>query len=58
METRYVSVFDSRGRAVSAEVLVCNRCEGEVWVCFVIEEQTHWHFQCVGCNTSYCPDEH
>ena len=56
MQTRIDVVFDSQGRGVSAEIFVCKHCTEDVWVCFIVRGQTHSHFQCVECNSSYCPD--
>ena len=58
MRTKSDVVFDVHGNAVSADILVCEHCAGEVWVCFVVEGQTHSHFQCVECGISYCPNGH
>ena len=58
MHTRPDVVFDSQGRAVSALIFVCAHCAEDVWVCFIVEGQTHNHFQCVECGTSYCLNGH
>ena len=58
MKAKADVVFDSQGRGVSAEILVCRHCDGDVWVCFIVQGQTHSHFQCIQCGVSYCPDGH
>ena len=39
-----------------AHILVCEVCNGETWICFVLDGDAHAHFQCAQCATSYCPD--
>lgn len=55
MKTRPVRAKSATDGSVhDAKVAVCD-CGGETFHLFQVEDQQHWHFQCVNCVTVYCP---
>lgn len=42
------------GRQVRARVAICEGCGCDVFVVFLIGNQTHRHFQCGQCDETYC----
>ena len=53
MKTEHSNVTDLAGRVVPADVVVCERCSGMAFFCFMIRGQ-HQHIQCIACGESYC----
>jgi hypothetical protein len=42
-------------RTATAKFAVCEQCDMDLFFIFQIRGQHHFHLQCAGCGTSYCP---
>jgi hypothetical protein len=46
---------DGVGKAHSARLAKCDRCNEDKFLVFQIEGQTHFHLQCFVCGKAFCP---
>jgi hypothetical protein len=51
---RTITLTDIDGNAIPGQVAECERCGGITFVITRVNQQSHPHYQCVGCDESYC----
>jgi hypothetical protein len=47
-------ITDKHNKILPGTLAVCENCESHEFLVMFVDKQTHPHFQCVGCTTSYC----
>jgi hypothetical protein len=55
VEYREIEVEDRDGGRRTADLARCGHCGREEFRVFQLRNQGHFHLQCGGCGTSYCP---
>ncbi len=48
-------VTENGGPVVLAHIATCSCVEGESFRIFQVAGQSHFHIECIDCETSYCP---
>lgn len=53
MKTKIIEVRDQDGVPAEAELMICDKCDGDKWVMYFLWG-THNHAQCAACGTVFC----